>query len=83
MKYEILPEYVVPCGWCNGTGEYEQMYTVGCGGGYYKSSGPCDHCKQEGVSSYRGVGYIYRDDERWTNAGVPDSVLDQIKRMNS
>jgi hypothetical protein len=78
----ILPEYVIPCGWCNGRGEYEQTYTAGCGGGYYRSLGPCDHCRQEGKSSYNGVGYVYRDDERYTRKGVPDSVLAQIRGLN-
>jgi hypothetical protein len=29
-----------------------------------------------------GVGYVYKGDTRWRNAGVPASVMEQIKRMN-
>jgi hypothetical protein len=78
-----LPEYVRVCGFCEGTGEYKQMYTAGCGGGYYHSMGPCDNCQQEGKSSYHnGAGYVYKGDTRVRYKGVPDSVLNQIKRMN-
>jgi hypothetical protein len=82
MIYVKLPEYVVPCGVCHGTGEYEQTYTAGCGGGYYKSLGKCEYCAREGEYSMTGVGYVYKDDDRWRNAGVPKSVMEQIKRMN-
>lgn len=78
-----LPEYVRVCGVCEGKGEYKQMYTAGCGGGYYHSMGPCDTCQQEGQAGYmNGVGYIYKNDLRYSHKGVPDSVLNQIKLLN-
>lgn len=81
-KFLYLPEYVKPCPACGGDGEYEQMYTAGCGGGYYKSVGPCDYCKREGEYSYRGVGYVYKNDIGYRNRGVPKSVIEQLKHMN-
>lgn len=78
-----LPEYVIICGVCGGIGEYKQMYTAGCGGGYYHSMGPCDNCQREGQPRYmNGVGYVYKNDLRFCHKGVPESVINQIKRMN-
>lgn len=77
-----LPEYVKECDMCHGTGEYEQTYGVGCGGGRYRSMGKCDYCSREDDYYYKGVGYVYKNDTRWRNAGVPESVMDQIIRMN-
>lgn len=47
-----MPENFIAelCGICNGAGEYKQMYTAGCGGGYYHSVGMCDHCEGEGLT---------------------------------
>ena len=77
-----LPEYVKECGHCAATGEYEQMYTAGCGGGYYRSMGRCDYCTREHEYSPTGVGYVYKHDTKWQNRGVPKSVMEQILRMN-
>ena len=77
-----LPEYVQECYMCKGTGESAQMFTHGCGGGYYRSQGKCDTCAREGEYSMKGVGYIYKNDERWDNKGVPQTVIQQIVRMN-
>lgn len=74
-----LPEYVRPCGCCGGEGEYEQMYTVGCGGGYYRSKGRCDWCTpKDGKHRWKGVGFLYKHN----GEPVPDSVLAQIEVMN-
>lgn len=67
----VLPEYVKECFWCDGEGRRKQMYTVGCGGGYYNSVGRCDHCK--------GAGYVYKS----TETAVPDSVLAQMGRKRA
>lgn len=80
--YLNLPEYVKACDMCHGTGEYEQTYTAGCGGGYYRSLGPCEYCKPEGKVAFKGIGYVYKNDTRWRNCGVPESVMEQIRRMN-
>ncbi|RWO20711.1 hypothetical protein [Mesorhizobium sp.] len=37
------------CGLCHGEGQYEQMYTAGCGGGYFRSMGGCDYCDGTGL----------------------------------
>ncbi len=37
------------CAACAGRGEREQTYTAGCGGGYYRSMGPCDSCEATGL----------------------------------
>lgn len=39
----------VVCHMCDGEGQYEQTYTAGCGGGYFKSMGGCDHCDGMGL----------------------------------
>lgn len=80
--YLNLPEYIRACDMCHGTGEYEQTYTAGCGGGYYRSMGPCEYCMEEGRYSYKGVGYVYINDRRWRHRGVSQSVMTQIQRMN-
>lgn len=67
-----LPTYVEVCGICDGKGEYEQTYTAGCGGGYYRSSGPCWKCGKG--EPWKGVGYVYKA----TGEPVPQSVLNQI-----
>lgn len=71
-----LPEYVSTCFWCDGTGETIQTYTSGCGGGYYRSPGPCDVCGKGEM--YYGVGFLYRG----TTNPIPESVLNQIMEMN-
>lgn len=38
------------CGVCDGAGKYEQTYTAGCGGGYFRSIGPCDYCRGFGLT---------------------------------
>lgn len=58
--------YVRPCRVCGGEGRYKQTYTAGCGGGYYTTLGPCDHCDQTGL--------IYTP----TGKAPPRSVLQQI-----
>lgn len=37
------------CYFCDGAGAYEQTYTAGCGMGYYRSRGRCDHCAGTGL----------------------------------
>ena len=37
------------CPVCKGSGRYEQMFTAGCGGGYYRSNSYCDYCEGEGL----------------------------------
>ena len=66
----ILPTNVEPCHGCGGEGRREQTYTVGCGGGYYRSKGRCDYCD--------GWRYVYKD----TGKHVSESVLSQISSMN-
>lgn len=81
-QYLKLPKYVKPCYSCHGEGEYRQMYNAGCGGGYYHSTGDCEHCRLEGRDWGKGQGYVYIWNEKWKDGGIPDTVLDQIKRMN-
>jgi hypothetical protein len=40
------------CHLCNGEAQFEQTYTAGCGGGYYKSMGPCYRCERMGLLQY-------------------------------
>lgn len=65
-------DYVKPCYFCSGEGEYEQTYTVGCGGGYYRMKGGCDHCGGTGIMTIN-------------NTRVSKSVLKQIdtRRKNA
>ena len=72
----ILPEYVEICPACNGAGEYEQTYNAGCGGGLYKSIGPCDYCAHP-KRFMTGLGYRMKN-----RSVVPDSVINQIVIMN-
>lgn len=37
------------CYVCRGQGQYKQMYTAGCGGGYYSSMGECEYCERTGL----------------------------------
>jgi len=76
----ILPEYVQKCPCCDGKGEYKQMYTAGCGGGYYRSMGPCDMCRDDhpGAGIWQGTGFVYKNSLK----PVPRSVVEQIKAMN-
>jgi len=55
------------CGVCDGRGSYEQTYTAGCGGGYYRSTGPCNFCGSTGL----------RQGGMWPNP-APDSVREQV-----
>lgn len=41
------------CGVCGGAGEHEQLWTAGCGMGYYRAMGDCDHCGGTGLMSGR------------------------------
>lgn len=68
-----LPDYVEKCSWCNGTGQYEQTYTAGCGMGYFRSLGPCERCGKG--DSWKGVGYVYKA----TGQPVGASVVAQIE----
>lgn len=43
-------DYLQKCFCCDGNGEYEQTYTVGCGGGTYRSTGRCDYCGGIGIT---------------------------------
>jgi hypothetical protein len=52
------------CGVCNGEGEYEQTFTHGCGGGYYRAMSGCDHCDDTGLMQGRSP--------------APASVLEQV-----
>ena len=75
-----LPEYVEQCPVCNGSGEYEQHYTAGCGGGGYQSTGPCDYCKHPKGHLWnhmRGLGYRMKSGQP-----VPQSVINQIEIAN-
>lgn len=74
-----LPEYVEVCPVCNGAGEYEQTYTAGCGGGYYRSLGPCECCTEKGRGYWKGCGYVYKE----TGLPIPRSVWEQIKQLNT
>lgn len=69
---EELPAMVEKCGWCAGRGRYEQTYTVGCGGGYYRSMGKCDWCGGLGLT-YLGTPPKIEDGIK-----VPLSVINQI-----
>ena len=61
----LRPDYIAEvCGICNGRGEYDQSYTAGCGGGYYRSSGPCDYCERTGLTQ--------------RNRPAPGSVVNQV-----
>jgi hypothetical protein len=46
-----LPEEFLAqiCPICDGRTEYRQTYAAGCGGGYFKSMGPCEHCGKTGL----------------------------------
>jgi len=55
------------CFMCQGQGQYEQTYTAGCGGGYYKATGPCDCCGSTGLR--QGDGY---------SSPAPVSVIEQV-----
>lgn len=68
-----IMDNVEVCIWCDGTGRTEQTYTIGCGGGHYRSLGPCEICGTG--QPYKGVGYVYRD----TCTPVPTSVVAQIE----
>lgn len=39
----------VLCEVCNGHGQYEQTYTAGCGGGYFRMKGACNCCEETGL----------------------------------
>ncbi|TIU88831.1 MAG: hypothetical protein E5W06_00240 [Mesorhizobium sp.] len=56
------------CGLCSGEGQYEQMYTAGCGGGYFRSMGGCDYCNGTGLRQGAGPAPISVV-EQVTNAG--------------
>ena len=71
-----LPELVEKCPMCGGKGEYKQTYTAGCGGGYYKSVGPCDFCSHPSLF-FKGLGYRMKD-----GSSVPESVINQIQELN-
>lgn len=38
------------CGICKGEGRYPQMFTAGCGGGYYRANARCDYCDGTGLT---------------------------------
>jgi len=52
------------CAVCQGKGQYEQQYTAGCGGGCYRSQGPCNWC--------RGIGLMQAD------KGAPGDLVLQV-----
>lgn len=52
------------CFVCQGRGEFEQTYTAGCGGGYYRATGPCSYCSESGLLQGDGA--------------APRSVLEQV-----
>ena len=72
-----LPEYLELCPVCNGKGEYRQMYTAGCGGGYFKMMGPCNTCKHSS-KLMEGLGYRMKNGNE-----VPKSVINQVEVMNA
>ena len=47
-------DYLETCRFCGGNGEYDQMYTAGCGGGYFTMKGPCGHCNGAGIKTING-----------------------------
>lgn len=47
-------DYLVTCEMCAGNGEYEQTYTAGCGGGYFRMKGRCDYCAGTGIRTING-----------------------------
>jgi len=55
------------CTVCDGKGEYPQTYTLGCGGGYYTSTGQCDYCAGTGLC--QGTGHYNP---------APESVREQV-----
>lgn len=54
-----LPPHIAFCARCGGKGQYEQTYTVGCGGGYYRSMGSCSSCD--------GTGLVLKIDNLFVN----------------
>ena len=75
-----LPEYIIHCGVCEGEGQYIQTYTVGCGGGDYRSMGTCEWClPPESNKCLPGPGYVYAEDQK----PIPRSVVEQIRNMNN
>jgi hypothetical protein len=70
-----LPEYVRICGACNGTGEYEQNYNLGCGQGFLRSTGACELCGKHKRYGRPGPGFVYKA----TGEPVGDSVVAQIE----
>lgn len=52
------------CFLCAGEGRREQTYTAGCGGGYYRSFGPCDWCNGRGLMQ--------------GTSAAPESVVQQV-----
>lgn len=60
-----LPEMVATiCDLCEGRGEREQRYTIGCGFGLCHAIGVCDYCNGSGLLQ--------------GNEPAPDSVLNQV-----
>ena len=57
------------CLLCNGAGEREQSYNLGCGLGFSRFVGKCDHCYGDGV--------VMQDGSR-----CPKSVINQIRVAN-
>jgi hypothetical protein len=75
-----LPNSVEKCPMCKGLGKYEQRYTAGCGMVSYRSIGPCDYCKLEGLFM-QGSGFRYKNG-KFSDYSVPESVLYQIYEIN-
>ena len=54
---------------CRGRTQHRQMYTAGCGGGYFHSMGECEACDGTGLT----VCYT----------PAPESVLNQVLEASS
>jgi DnaJ-class molecular chaperone len=60
------------CTVCDGRGEYRQNYNAGCGGGMFRSMGPCEYCDATGLCQGAGV-----------RNPAPDSVREQVLQAST
>lgn len=64
----LTPEFSAQvCLWCAGEGRSRQMFTAGCGGGYYHAMSGCDHCA--------GTGLVEKSSRRAASLSVREQVL--------
>ena len=70
----MTPEFSAEiCFWCSGEGQSRQMFTAGCGGGYYHAMSGCDHCA--------GTGLVDKLARRAASASVREQVLVAGRRV--